>query len=543
VSEASIRPVRRPKNSGGKRTANRFGKLAGGDPVPGGDPSPPTDDGVVSDGLIAGMSAVAADEAHRVVEVAVSEVAPHPFNDTVRSQPQPGDPKWEELLNGVRANGVRLPVLVVPRDAFVAARPVAGVDIDPGARFVLIYGHRRRAAALEAGRATMPAVVDEAIMADNGDLDAMAAENLGRADLSDVAEANLFARYSDLGLSQRAIAERLGIDQATVSRRLALLLLAPEVRRAVEAGTLPGTEAAGLAGKLPYGPLRGWQKGKDPDQDTDRRRSEQIAAQRLILDHSWSATRAAERVIAERDARTSASALGIELIDDPRAELGDYYTDHRLSRYDHTTGSDGVVGAINPSTGNLDFYTRVTSAPAAPIVADHDHDDDYGDDDPPTVGGHGHHPPATSPPAATPSAGDASGDEASTDAEQQRAQLAAARTQRRQACAALAALQPTNTELLSLLVRQYLSGVAARSHTSAVGALLRTWDVPAEGRGEKGRNFRAWQRAIAAGELHTSDLGQTPWDDEAVAHVQLLIDRVGYQTSPWERDQLDDARG
>ena len=74
------------------------------------------------------------------------------------------------------------------------------------------------------------------IMADDGDLDAMVTENLGRQDLSDLAEADLFARYSEIGLSQRAIAERLGIDQATVSRRLALLLLAPEVRRAVDDG-------------------------------------------------------------------------------------------------------------------------------------------------------------------------------------------------------------------------------------------------------------------------------------------------------------------
>ena len=47
----------------------------------------------------------------------------------------------------------------------------------------------------EAGRNTMPAVIDDAIMADNGDLDAMAAENLGRQDLSDLAQADLFARY------------------------------------------------------------------------------------------------------------------------------------------------------------------------------------------------------------------------------------------------------------------------------------------------------------------------------------------------------------
>ena len=207
----------------------------------------------------------------------------------------------------------------------------------------------------------MPAVIDDAIMADNGDLDAMATENLGRQDLSDLAEADLFARYSEIGLTQRAIADRLGVDQATVSRRLALLLLAPEVRQAVADGELPSAEAAALSGKLPYGPLRRWQKSKDPDQDTDQRRAEQIEAQRLVLQHNWSASRAAERIVAERDARAEAAALGITLIEDPRAELGEHYTDHRISRDDYTPDAD-VVGAINPSTGYLDLYTRSTAA-------------------------------------------------------------------------------------------------------------------------------------------------------------------------------------
>jgi ParB family transcriptional regulator, chromosome partitioning protein len=60
-------------------------------------------------------------------------------------------------------------------------------------------GTARRIAALEAGCASVPAVVDESIMAGDGDLDAMATENLGRQDLPELAQANLFARYSESG--------------------------------------------------------------------------------------------------------------------------------------------------------------------------------------------------------------------------------------------------------------------------------------------------------------------------------------------------------
>ena len=544
MSETTVRPARRPAKPGGKRTANRFAKLAGGDATPRKRPPPAVDDVPdASDGLIAGMSAVAVDEAHHVVEIAVSEIAPHPFNHNSRSQPQPGDPKWDELLNGVRANGVRLPVLVVPRDAFTAARPGAAGEISPEARYVLIYGHRRRAAALEAGRDTMPAVIDGAIMADNGDLDAMAAENLGRQDLSDLAEADLFARYSEIGLTQRAIADRLGVDQATVSRRLALLLLAPEVRQAVDDGELPSAEAAALSGKLPYGPQRRWQKSKDPDQDTDRRRAEQIEAKRLILQHNWSASRAADRIVIERNARAEADALGITLIENPRAELGDHYTDHRISRDNYNSDAD-VVGAINPSTGYLDLYTRATTASPssgdgprrdvddAPITAGSDRGSSTGAQSPATDDGDAPH-------------ADAGDVEAAALAEQKRSEVAAAAAaqgHRRQACSALVALQPTNAELLKVLVQQYLSGVAARSGTSAVTALLRDWDASAEGAGEKARNAKAWHRAIATAELHTSELKDNAWDDNAVAHLDLLIDRVGYQPTAWERDRLDTAR-
>ena len=72
--------------------------------------------------------------------------------------------------------------------------------------------------------------------------------------------------------------------------------------------------------------------------------------------------------------------------------------------------------------------------------------------------------------------------------------------------------------------------------------LLRDWDASADGTGEKARNARAWHRAIAAAELHTAELKDKAWDDDAVAHLELLVDRVGYQPTAWEHDQLDTAR-
>jgi ParB family transcriptional regulator, chromosome partitioning protein len=550
ANTTTVRTPRRPKQ-GDRKTANRFKSLAGGetapstapstDPFTAADGSAPAEDG----GLIAGMSAVAADEAHRVVQIQVAEIAPHPFNHQSRSQPQPGDPKWEELLNGVRVNGVRLPVLVVPREAFVAARPSAAEQISTDARYVLVYGHRRRAAALEAGCETVPAVVDEAIMAYDGDLDAMVAENLGRQDLSDFAEADLFARYSEIGLSQRAIAERLGIDQATVWRRLALLLLAPELREAVEGDDLPSAEGAALAGALPYGPPRRWQKSKDPDQFSEQRRAEQIQALRLILGRGMLAARAAERVIAERNARAKAAELGIPIVEDPRAELGDNCHQYRVA--DPEPGVD-VIGAINPGSGSLDLYAR----PAAGADGQDAQGDSGAADDAAEPAGDRDAAPAPPPSdATTPAPSDDAGQDQDQDqddddsdaiADKQRAEAAAAaeaQALRRDFCALLIGQQPSNADLLKILVSQYLSGVAARSATSAVRALLRDWDADVDGTGEKARNIQAWHRAVAAAELHTAELKDKAWDHDAATHVKLLMDRVGYQPTAWERSQLD----
>lgn len=268
----------------------------------------------------------------------------------------------------------------------------------------------------------------------------------------------------------------------------------------------------------------------------------------FVLQHNWSASRAAERVIAEREARAEAATLGIELVDDPRAELGDGYVDHRIRRDEYSAGDD-VLGAINPNTGQLDLYRRQlapapgerTTAPAGAAA----HDESTAETDPPP---HSASATATDAGAATdtldddPDETDEIDPEAEAIAEQKRAAAAAAaaaQARRRESCAALITHQPTTAELLKILVRQYLSGVAARSQTSAVNALLKDWDAHADGSGEKARNARAWHRAIAAAELHTAELKDKAWDDDAVAHVELLIDRVGYQPTTFERDQLE----
>ncbi len=135
----------------------------------------------------------------------------HPDNPPGRQQVD------EDLVTSIRSVGLLQPLLVKPAD---------------GGRYTIIAGHRRRAALVAAGRTEALCVLGEL---DGPDVDvAMLAENGRRRGLSALEEAAVYARLRDRdGLSQRAIAERVGVNQSQVSRLLSLLKLPDQARAAV----------------------------------------------------------------------------------------------------------------------------------------------------------------------------------------------------------------------------------------------------------------------------------------------------------------------
>jgi ParB family chromosome partitioning protein len=499
----------------GRKTASRFRKYAGGEDseelaaAASSGATTQTIGDANTGGITAALAGLAAADGQTVVQVPVLQTVPHPFNDPDRSKPQAGDPKWDELVNGARANGIKVPGLLVTREGFLAQRPELADALGDDAEYVVIYGHRRRAAAIAAGLATIPAVIDDAVMDDHGDLDAMTLENLGRQDLSEIAEARMFARYSELGMGQRAIAEKLGVDQATVSRRLSLLLLAPEVQAAIAEDAIRSAEGAALAGALPYGPARSWQKKPDPAQGTDVRRSEQLAAFTLIADRGMSPTRAAERVLTERKSREQASAAGLDVVD-PRERFGESFHEHRLFEVsDVDLTSANVVGAIDPGQGTLVYY--------AVDKPSRENDD---------------------------------ADELAARREAE-ARSAAAKA-RREAGKKLAASVPSREKLVTFLIDQYAFGVSALA-TSQEGwrlaqAFVRLegldpteFRVSAENGDEKRRSEIAWACAVAGYELAAADPSRE-WGRSDLVYLDLLSERAGYKPTAWEEARLDVAR-
>lgn len=126
-----------------------------------------------------------------------------------------------ELVEDVRANGVRTPVIVTPAEG----------------GFRLVAGHRRWLAAQAAGLAELPAVVKE--LSDLTELGEMIAENLHREQLSPLDEGRVFAVLLEhYGHSVASVATLVKKSGAYVQSRLRVLHSAEDVREALRQGLI-----------------------------------------------------------------------------------------------------------------------------------------------------------------------------------------------------------------------------------------------------------------------------------------------------------------
>lgn len=148
-----------------------------------------------------------------------------------------------DLVASIREQGV-LQALVV--------RPLAEGEHElypNGTRYVAVMGNRRRAAGERAGLQTLPVVVRTDITTVN-QRRSMLVENLQRKDLTPLEEARAFQQELDGGLSQRGLAKAIGVTQAHVSRRIALLKLDPALQTLVDETRIGVDLAVNDLGKL-----------------------------------------------------------------------------------------------------------------------------------------------------------------------------------------------------------------------------------------------------------------------------------------------------
>lgn len=153
---------------------------------------------------------------------------------TEKLYPHPDNPRLDvgdvsELAESIKANGVMQNLTVIK----------GGKGVPEGAEgYTVIIGHRRLAAAKVAELVELPCSVVE--MSDKDQIATMLFENMQRSDLTIYEQAQGMQMMIELGETQTSIAEKTGLSQSTVSKRLKVATLDKSKLKAAEerGGTL-----------------------------------------------------------------------------------------------------------------------------------------------------------------------------------------------------------------------------------------------------------------------------------------------------------------
>ena len=228
-----------------------------------------------------------AEPGEKIQRVDLATIVPSPFQprkDFARDA-------LAELVESIRQHGIIQPLVV---------RTIAG-------RHELIAGERRWRAAQEAGLAQVPIIVRTAT--DLEVLELSLIENLQRADLNPIEEAQAYARLSnEFGMRQEDIAQKVGRSRAAVANSMRLLDLHEQV------------QAWLIQGLLSVGHAKALLALKEPE--------EQRAVAETILRRS-ATVRATERLVARqlggtRPRRRRQAAATSAAIDDLQNRLQEH---------------------------------------------------------------------------------------------------------------------------------------------------------------------------------------------------------------------------
>jgi len=178
-------------------------------------------------GLGRGLAALLPVEAEGVRTVPVAQLVPNRYQPRNRFD----DEGLAELAESIRVQGLLQPIVVTPSSSGI---------------YTIIAGERRWRAAQRAGLGVVPVVVRQ--VRDDGQLLELAlVENLQRADLNPVEEAEAYRTLAEsFALSHEEIARRVGKSRAAISNALRLLRLPPSVQELLRAGQLSVGQARPL---------------------------------------------------------------------------------------------------------------------------------------------------------------------------------------------------------------------------------------------------------------------------------------------------------
>ena len=178
------------------------------------------------DALFGGNIEVKAKPMEEMSEIRIADIVPNPTQPRTEFDEE----ALEELAESIRQLGLIQPITVKRS----------------GDKYIIISGERRWRAAEKAGLEALPTYIREV---DDTTLHAMAlVENIQREDLNAIEISLGMQRLiEECGLTQEALAERLGKKRSTVANYLRLLNLPDEVQFAIKGGIISMGHAKAIA--------------------------------------------------------------------------------------------------------------------------------------------------------------------------------------------------------------------------------------------------------------------------------------------------------
>jgi len=162
----------------------------------------------------------------RVFYIEVDKIKPNP------EQPRKtfSEETTKELADSIREHGILEPLVVT--------REEKETEYGTNVEYQLISGERRFLASKMLGLPTVPVIIRKPI-SEQKKLELALIENIQREDLDSISKARAFVRLiKEFGLTQQALAARIGKSREVIANTLRLLQLSYEAQHALEQGKI-----------------------------------------------------------------------------------------------------------------------------------------------------------------------------------------------------------------------------------------------------------------------------------------------------------------
>lgn len=159
---------------------------------------------------------------NEIVDIPIGLLVPNPHN------PRRDVGDVTELAESIKAQGVKQNLLVVPYTESTGPNETRQV-------YRVVIGHRRLAAAKQAGLGSLPCKVE--VLTEREEREIMILENTQRSDLKPIEEADAYQGLLDLGADIAEMAEKTGRSRSFVHQRLRIARIPQTIRDETEGFT------------------------------------------------------------------------------------------------------------------------------------------------------------------------------------------------------------------------------------------------------------------------------------------------------------------